>query len=277
MNEWGGRKLFPKVTACIGTEILPKKWGVFLLGYLSLVIIAITVVSLIAEPKYSSRAVLPLTDRARALIKTEAILDRVTRAAQLEKETLDLQSARKRLSDNLDISELGSGSGLFLITFADGSPERAQAVLQQIITHVLGASKPEGTVRAALLQESANLKRASDELKSLAQTLERNSGNVKPGDEGERYARAFVSLVSDIAAKQNRIAEIERALQGHQQTDVVLQPTLATRADHTRLFAWLTISAILSLVVMFGLMVSRQQWLRRFANLNEPTRLPNQC
>ncbi|WP_439369442.1 hypothetical protein [Bradyrhizobium sp. DASA03120] len=250
--------------------ILAVYWKAFLIGYVGLAAAGVAIALLTSHPQYSSRMVLPLAPTARALIKTEAILDPVALEAHMAAELSNLPNARGELADKIVVSpELAPGSGIYSVTVTDQAPQRAQEILQVLLAHVLATSKPTGSVRIALLQEIETLKNALADLKKLAQALSGNANRVKGGDEGEQYARAFVSLVSEIAAKENRIAELERGLEGLKPDDVLLRPTLANQPDRANLRAKIGLAVSCSFLLMFGAILLRHQWLQRSSSFAE--------
>jgi hypothetical protein len=250
------------------TSIIRAGWKTGLRGFVSIVVVGIVIVFLTLHPKYLSRTVLPLSPNVRVLIKTEAILDPVVATARLDMKWSGTEAARRRLASQIDISqELITGSGLYALTVSDETPQRAQNILQELLAKVLVASKPTGTARANALQEIERFKRSLGDLNALAQTLKENANRVKEGSDGEQYARALVALVTDIAAKENRISELQNWLEGLQPADVVLQPTLATLPESTNLLTKLSIVLIGAFLFMLGFLLLRHQWRQEHSSI----------
>jgi hypothetical protein len=251
--------------------ILRTDWKIFLRGYVVLTAIGVMIVFLtLLQTKYSSQMILPLSPTVQAQIKTASILDPVATTTHLAAESANIDDARRKLAEKLIVSsELTTGSGIYSITVTDQTPQRAQAVLQSVLAQVIAASKPTGRARASVLQQIETLKRALAELNGLAQTLNEKASHIKPGVEGEEYARALVSVVSDIAMKENKLWELQSSLEGLQAGDVLLNPTLATLPEPRGLGAKLAIALVSPLLLMFGFVLLRHEWLLRSTTSTE--------
>jgi hypothetical protein len=215
---------------------------------------------------YSSRVVLPLTPSVEALVKTEAVLDPVLRSPPFAGQRMPIEEARKELAEIVSVSpELVAGSGVRVITVPGETPERAHAILQELLDSVLAASVPRGTSRELLLERINNQTTAIANLKALADALVGNAKTVKGGSEGEQYSRAMVSLVSDIAVKENELGQSRSNLRGMQPGDVIVPPTIATQSNPKHLLAKLTVVTTLAIALTTAFVILLNQRRRRYS------------
>ncbi|MGQ0684334.1 hypothetical protein [Bradyrhizobium sp.] len=260
--EW----LFQKV------EIVRSAWKLVLVSFLTLSILGCGALFVTMRPAYTSQMVLPLTPHLQALIYTDAIQGPVVRKIRSTGET-DMTEERQRLAARLVVSELTKGSGLFSISVKDPSPQGAQAILDHILAQIVDVSKPSGTNLANAQQQLESYKRALIEMKGLAATLKENASRAKGGSEGESYARSFALLVSDIAAKEQRIFELQSYLAGFRIEDVAVPPTLVSRTS-----IWpsreLAVILLASLVLPISFVLLSDRWRKRLRSKDSASNLP---
>lgn len=252
-------------------DVVRAAWKLILVTFLTLGIVGGAVLYAITRPVYTSHMVLPLPPTVQALIYTDAILAPVVR--KIDAADTDISGQVQRLRSRLSVSELKSGSDLFSIAVTDHSPQRAQAILDQILAQITVMSKPSGTRLAAAQQQIASEKRAVAELKEVLATLREQASRAKGGAEGESNARSFVFLVSDIAVKEQKIWELESRLEGFKLEDVVVRPTLESRPDLTALYRRLAALLLVSLLLPLSFVFLRDLWRKRSSSKDNPSNI----
>jgi hypothetical protein len=248
--EW----LFQKI------EIIRTAWKLVLVGFLTLSILGCGALFVTMRPAYTSQMVLPLTPHLQALIYTDAVLGPVVRKIHSTGE-IDITEERQRLAARLVVSELKKGSGLFSISVKDSSPQGAQAVLDHILAQIVSVSKPSGSSLASTQQQLESYKSALTEMKGLAATLKENASRAKNGIEGESYARSFALMVSEIAAKEQKVLELQSNLAGFKIEDVAVPPTLVSRTS-IWLSRELAVILLASLLLPISFVLLSERWRR---------------
>ncbi|WGR92959.1 hypothetical protein MTX26_23950 [Bradyrhizobium sp. ISRA443] len=245
-----------------------EDWKPALLGFATLLLLGAAGVMVTLKTSYSSRAVLSLPPSVQALIKTDAVLDPVLKNTHLKELPVPIEVARDRLADAVTVSpELTAATGLHWISVSDETPEYAHAVLQQLIESLFAASMPRGTSREFILEQIRNQSAALSNLKALARALQEKAKTVEGGSEGERYARAMVALVSDIANKENQLWQLGNNLRGMQSSDIIVPPTVATIPNSRQLWAKLVVVLTFASLLTFGLVLFLHEWRRRYSRL----------
>lgn len=245
-------------------EVIRAAWKLVLVSFLTLGIFGCAALYGYdsARQVYSSHMVLPLTPNLQALIYTDAILGPVVRKIRSVSEP-DVSEERQRLASRLVVSELKKGAGLFSISVTDHSPQAAQAILAQVLTQIVVASKPSGTALANAQRRMESEKRALTELKELSAVFRENASRARAGNEGEQYARSFVILVTEIATKEREIWELQNLLDGFKVEDVVVPPSLSPRPDSTGLARGLALILLVSFLLSISFALLRDVWGKR--------------
>ena len=243
-------------------EIVRAAWKLILVGFLTVSVLGAAALYAVAQPTYTSHMVLPLTPNLQALIYTDAILAPVLRKLR-SANTPDIPTERQRIASKLVVTELKKGSGLFSISVTDRSAKGAQDILNQLLAEIAIASKPSGSSLASAQQQIEVHKRALAELKELSAVLKENASRAKGGSDGEQYARSFVVLIAEIAAKEQRIWELQTFLEGFKLEDVVVPPNLPSRSDAASLSRKLALILLVSLLLPVCFVLLRDLWRRR--------------
>jgi hypothetical protein len=243
-------------------EIVRAAWKLILIGFLTLSVLGATALYAIAQPTYSSHMVLPLTPNLEALIYTDAILAPALRKLR-SANTSGVTMEREGIASKLVVTELKKGSGLFSISVTDHSAQGAQDILNQLLAEIAIVSKPSGSSLASAQQQIEAQKRALAELKELSAVLKENASRAKGGSDGEQYTRSFVVLIAEIAAKEQRIWELQTFLEGFKLEDVVVPPNLASRPDAASFSRKLALILLLSLLLPVCFVLLRDLWRRR--------------
>jgi hypothetical protein len=242
-------------------EILRTAWKLVFITFLTMSILGCAAVFATARPVYSSHMVLPLTSNLQALIYTDVILAPVARNVRLQTSAPDISFEPQDIASRLVVSELKKGSDLFSVTVTDNSPQGAKALLDQVFSQLAAASRPTGTARDNVQQQIESLIRALTELKELSAALKENAQRAKGGVEGELYARSYVILVTDIAAKEQRIRELQNYLEGIKIEDVMIPPSLSSKPNFPGFNRKLALVVLVSLLLPISFVFLRD--LRR--------------
>lgn len=244
-------------------EIVRTAWKPILVSFLTLGVLGCGILYTAMRPIYSSRMVLPLTSNLQALIHTDAILDPVARKIH-SMSGLEIFDARLQLASKLVLSELKKGSGLFSISVTDHSAQTAQATLSAVLDQIIAASKPSGTALASAQEELESQQRTLTELKEFSAVLRENASRTRSASDGEQYARSFVTLVSEIAAKEQRIKELQNQLYGFRVEDVIVPPGVPSHPDPSSgLTRGLSLILLVSLILPISFVLLRDAWRRR--------------
>lgn len=255
--EW----LFQKV------EIARAAWKLILIGFVTLSVLGSAALVAFVRPIYSSHMVLPLPPTVLPLIHTDAIL--VPAARNFYPDDANLSAEVQRLRSRLVASDLRKGSELFSVSVTDHSPEHAQAILNQILSQIIAASKPVGSNLAGIQKQIDSEKRAMAQLKELAAALKDRLSRPNAAVEGDAAARAFTILVSDIAGKEQKLSGIEDRLEGIKIEDVVVRPTLGSLVEQTDFYRKLGLILLASFLLPVSLVFLRDLWRRRNDRNNE--------
>jgi hypothetical protein len=241
--------------------IIRTAWKLVFISFLAISIVGFAAVFATAQPVYYSRMVLSLPTNLQALIYTDAILGAVARNTRLS--ASDTPFEPQDIASKLLVSELKKGSGLFSITVTDHSPHVAKVLLDQLFLQLAVVSKPKGTALANVQQELDSLTSALTELKGLSTVLRENAPRLKDGTDGDLYARSFVTLVSDIVAKEQRVRELQNSLKGINIDDVAVPPTLMPKPNFPGFNRKLALVAAVSLLLPISFVLLRDLWRRR--------------
>ncbi|KAH2809863.1 hypothetical protein KXV85_005622, partial [Aspergillus fumigatus] len=150
----------------------------------------------------------------------------------------------------------------------DYSPQGAQAILNQIFAEITVATTPSGSNLASAQRQIDSETRALAELKELLAALKERPSQSKGGNDGESGTRSLVALIADIAAREQRVWEYQKYLEGLKIEDVVVRPTLASRPDSTRLYRKLAVILLTSLLLPVAFVFLRDFWRRRSGSHN---------
>jgi hypothetical protein len=214
--------------------------------------------------------VLLLTPNLQALVHTDEILTPTLRTAHLP-----ISPEPKDVASRLAFSELTKGSGFFSITATAYSPSDAKGTLDQVFAQISAASRPTGTALSTAKQQLDSLTHALAELQKFLATLRENASRIKGGNDGELYTRSFVTLLTEIVAKEQKIRELQSYLEGIKIEDAILPPMLDSRPNYSDLYRRLALVALISLLIPISFVFSRDLWRRRGDSRNELSQSPS--
>ena len=217
--------------------------------------------SLLLAPKFDSTAVIKADSALVSTMTASHVLDGALKnLGYLEGLDEDeAEAARDNLRKNISASVV-RGAKLITITVSERSPSAAQRMAQEILNQVYADSKPRDAEFKRLNAEKSMLMQQASELSVASRTAQKLLDESASGVNSGALAESIAAISANIIKIQTGIHDIDKALEGLSNEDLVQAPTLAKKpsAPNKALIAMVA-AVVVGLLVMAWVLL-RRSW-----------------